>query len=44
MKQIPTFKLRNLRKMEVFSQTDGLQLGEVANLEALTFNLALNFI
>ena len=28
----------------VFSQPDVLQLGEVADLEALTFNLALKFI
>ena len=28
---------------EVFRQFDGLQLGEVADFEALTFNLALNF-
>jgi len=28
----------------VFRQFDGLQLGEVADLEALTFILALNFI
>ena len=30
--------------MGVFSQPDGLQLGEVADLEALTFNLAQMFI
>jgi hypothetical protein len=28
----------------VFLQPDGLQLGEVADFEALTFNLALMFI
>jgi hypothetical protein len=28
----------------VFSQPDVLQLGEVADFEALTFNLALMFI
>ena len=30
--------------MRVFSQPDGLQLGEVADLDALTFILVLMFI
>ena len=38
------FKKSNCRKKTVFSQPDVLQLGEVADLEALTFNLALMFI
>ena len=37
-------KLDFLKEMRVFSQPDVLQLGEVADLEALTFNLALMFI
>lgn len=37
------FKKSNCRKKMVFSQPDGLQLGEVADFEALTFIFALNF-
>ena len=40
-----TFKtLVDKEKNGVFSQPDVLQLGEVADLEALTFILALKFI
>ena len=39
----PLKKLGDERKMGVFSQPDVLQLGEVADFEALTFNLELNF-
>ena len=38
------FDKGNCRKKRVFSQPDVLQLGEVADLEALTFILALMFI
>jgi len=37
-------KVDYLEKKEVFSQPDVLQLGEVADFEGLTFNLALNII
>ena len=38
------FDKGNCRKKRVFSQPDVLQLGEVAVLEAFTFNLELMFI
>jgi len=37
-------KIEFFRKLGFFSQPDVLQLGEVADLEALTINLVLMFI
>ena len=36
-------KIEFFRKLGFFSQPDVSQLGEVADFEALTFNLELNF-